>query len=269
MSLPFVCHARDRVWEKIGKSLAHRYLTGGLRFDGPEGSFDDADLPGGQGRLALGALAVHRRPLERGALAEIVWDARVPDKWEGALSTIVSKIRSLFTRAGLDGREIVVTVAGTYALVLPAGTWVDVEDATRRLDRAEHALRRGDAAAATTDGTVASSILRRPFLAGVDSRWADEQRRALDEQRYRCSVTLAEAWIALGDHGLAATIAADAIRLDPLREIPHRLLVEAELARGDRAAAQRALLACEHILADELGVQPSEQTQALAARVRG
>ena len=249
--------------------MARLYLTGGLRFDGPDGSFTDGDLPGGQGRLALGALAVERRPIERDALAEIVWDGRIPAKWEGALSTIVSKLRAVFTDTGVDGRDIVVTIAGTYALLLPAGTWVDLEDATRRLDRAERALRRGDLVGATTDGTVASSILRRPFLAGVDSAWTDRQRRAIDQQRYRCAITLAAAWIGVGDPGLAATIASGAIQLDPLREIAHRLLVEAELERGDRAAAQRALLECERTLIEELGVRPSPETQALAERVRG
>jgi DNA-binding SARP family transcriptional activator len=249
--------------------LARLYLMGGLRFDGPSGSFTDADLPGPQGRVTLAALAVERRAIARGELAEIVWDGRLPAKWEGALSTIVSKLRSLITAIGLDGKAVIATTGGTYALAPPADTWVDLEDAIRRLDRAEGALRHADLATATSEGTVASSILRRPFLAGIDGEWTDEQRRLQADRLYRSSITLARAWIDRADPALAATVAATAVRLDPLREIGHRLLIEAELVRGDRGAAGRALSTCERILAAELGVAPSPETLALGARIAG
>lgn len=248
--------------------MAQLYLMGGLRFDGPDGSFADADLPGPQGRVALAALVVARRPVPRDALAEIVWDGRLPAKWEGALSTIVSKLRALIAATGLDGKRMITTTGGTYALTPPPGTWVDLEDAIRRLDRAEGALRHGDLDTAASEGTVAAGILRRPFLAGVEGHWIDDQRRSQAERLYRCSVALARTWIDRGDPGLAATVAETAVALDPLREIGHRLLAEAELARGDRGAAQRALDRCERLLADELGVPTSPETRAIAARVR-
>lgn len=258
---------RNGDWEKIGKILAQLYLMGGLRLDGPGGSFVDADLPGPQGRVALAALVVERRAIARDELAEIVWDGRLPAKWEGALSTIVSKLRSMITSTGLDGKDMIATTGGTYALVPPADTWVDLEDAVRRLDRAEGALRHDDTVTATAEGTVASSILRRPFLAGIDGDWVDDQRRRQADALYRCSIALARAWIDRHDPGLAATVAGTAVRLDPLREIGHRLLIEAELARNDRGAARRALADCERLLADELGVSPSPETLALADRI--
>lgn len=269
MTVPFVC-AKVRIfdWQKIGKILAQLYLLGGLRLDGPGGSFADHDLPGAQGRVALATLAVERRALSRDALAEIVWDGRLPAKWEGALSAIVSKLRALISATGLDGKQVITTTGGTYALVLPAGTWIDLEDAVRRLDRAEGALRHGDHETATTDGTVASGVLRRTFLVGVEGHWVDDQRRRLRDLDYRCSVALAQAWIERGDFSLAVTIAEHAIELDPLREVAHRLVATAELARGDRAAALRALTRCERILVDELGIAPSAETRALADRLR-
>ena len=239
------------------------YLTGGLRLDGPDGSFTDADLPGNQGRLAFAALVVERRTLERDALAEIVWNGTLPPKWDGALSTIISKLRSLLVRTGLDARAVVPAVGGTYAIVLPHDAWVDVEDATRRLDRAEGALRHGDVDVATAEGTTCSAVFRRPFLPGIDGEWVESRRRTHAEARYRCSVVLARAWIARGDPGLAVTIATDAIRLDPIREVGHQLLIEGELARGDRGAAKRAFEQCRDVLDRELGVEPSPVTRAL------
>lgn len=248
--------------------MARLYLTGGVRLEGPTGVLTDADLPGHQGRVALVALAVERRPLARDELADLVWDTAPPAQWSGALAAVVSKLRSLITSTGLSGQDVLASVGGTYALVLPSDTWVDWEDAIRRLDRAEGALRHGDPAAAVGDATVASGILRRPVLAGVDGLWVERLRRRQTEACYRTLVTLATAWNELGDHQLAVTVAESAISLDPLRELGHRVLIAAERSRGDRAAALRALARCERLLSDELGVTPSAATAELGRLLR-
>jgi SARP family transcriptional regulator, regulator of embCAB operon len=248
--------------------LARLYLTGGVRFDGPAGRFGDADLPGHQGRIALVALALERRPLARHELADIVWGHSVPTQWNGALSTVLSKIRTLFVRSGLDGTKLLPSTGGSYELVLPSACWVDLEDAYRRLDRAEGAVRHGDDREATVDATVASSTLRRSLLAGVDNEWVDQARRRQQDAAYRCLTVLAAAWHRLGDHQLAATIADTAIAIDPLREVGYRILAEAEIARGDRGAAAQALRRCERMLRDELQVAPSPETVRLADVLR-
>ena len=248
--------------------MARVFLTGGLRFDGPHGSFADADLPGGQGRVAFAALAILRRPVARDELAEIVWDGRPPAKWDGALSAITSRLRSLLTGVGLDGKEVLTSAGGTYALRLPPGTWVDLEDAYRRLDRAQGALRHDEFEQATTEGTVAAGILRRPFLTGLDTEWIAAERRHQTDALHAATVVLASAWLALDDPVLAATISASAVAIDPLREVGHRLLMRSEWQRGDRGAALRALAECERVLDEELGVTPSPDTLALAAEIR-
>jgi SARP family transcriptional regulator, regulator of embCAB operon len=248
--------------------LARLYLTGGVRFEGPRGRFVDADLPGHQGRIALVALALERRPLARHELAEIVWGESMPTQWNGALSTVLSKIRTLFARSGLDGTKLLASTRGSYELVLPSECWVDLEDAYRRLDRAEGAVRHGDDRAATVDATVASSTLRRCLLSGVDNEWVDQARRRQQDAAYRCLTLLAAAWHRLGDHQLAATIAETAIAIDPLREVGYRVLVEAEIARGDRGAAAQALRRCEQMLREELQVEPSPETARLVDALR-
>jgi DNA-binding SARP family transcriptional activator len=244
------------------------YLTGGLRVDGPSGTFVAADLPGGQGRLALAALLIERRPLSRDQLAELVWDGAPPARWTSALHALISKLRALLTAIGLDGRSTLTSLGGSYALTLPADSWIDLENALRRVDRAQGALRRDDARTAAREATVASSILRRPLLAGVDGDWIERQRRRQADAAYQCTIALADAWLRLGDHQLAAVLGDAAVAQDPLREVGHRMLMRAEWARGDRAAALRALARCEQILADELDVAPSPATAELAARIR-
>jgi DNA-binding SARP family transcriptional activator len=151
---------------------------------------------------------------------------------------------------------------------LTSEMWVDVEEALRRLDRAEGAWRHGDLHLATTDATVASSILRRTLLTGIDGEWVALQRRRLADCLYRSYIVLAQAWRDRGDAQLSVVVAQSAVDLDPHREVGHRLLASAELRRGDRGAALRALDRCERILADELGVAPSPETIELIDQLR-
>jgi len=245
--------------------LARLFVTGGVRIEGPDGVAVDGDLPGNQGRVALVALAVERRALSRDELADIIWDDDPPAQWVGALNALISKLRGLLTSIGLDGKSSLVSEGGAHRLVVP-DVWIDLEEGYRTLDRAEGAYRHDDLAAATGPATVASGILRRPILPGVDSRWVDDANRRREDASYRAFITLARVWLARGDAQLAATVAESAIAVDPYRELAYRLLVEAELQRGDHAAAQRHLERCRRILHDELGVGLSADTLALGER---
>lgn len=236
--------------------------------EGPDGSFDEAALPGNQARVALAALVHERVPLDRDHLADIVWGDDLPDGWSGSLSALISKTRSLLARCGLDAKSILVSAAGSYAISLPPGSWVDLEDATRRLDRAEGEVRHGNIVGALPDATVASSILRRPFLRGSEGAWIDGVRRRQDAALYRCYEVLSQGWRDQGDHRLAIGIAERAITLDPLQETGYRLKMEAEVARGDTIAALRTFDRCERIVMAEFGASPSQRTIDVAERAR-
>lgn len=244
------------------------YLTGRLVVEGPSGAFEEADLPGNLGRVALAALAVERIPLGREQLADILWGDELPEGWNGSLNSVISKIRSQFERVGVDGKSTITSSGGAYQLVLPADARVDVETAHRRLDRAEGFHRHGDVDAAVADATSASATFRRPFLSGFYGDWAHDTRTRLGTCLYRCYEVLADGWRRQGDLQLAAAIAERAVALDPYRETGYRLLMEAELARGDRVAALRVFDRCERIMQDEFGAAPSSRTLDVLERAR-
>lgn len=244
------------------------FLTGRLCVVGPTGSIGESDLSGKQTRTALAVLVHERRPMHREWLADVIWNGTLPDTWSTSLNAIISKIRRQLGRAGLDRSEVVTAAGGAYTVSLPSGCWVDTEDAIRRVDRAEGATRHGDVHAALREATVASSILRRPFLPGVESDWATDVRHRLDAGLYRSYILLAAGWTMLDDHQLASSIAERAIDLDPIRETAYRLLMEAELERGDTIAALDAFDRCERVVREEFGASPSAETLALAERAR-
>lgn len=235
--------------------------------EGPDGSFDESALPGNQGRIVLAALIVERVPVGRDRLAEMVWSDEISDSWGASLNSLISRIRSLFNRVGLDGKAMLQSTGGSYAIVLPSGAWVDLEVARRRLDRATGAMRRGAPGEALPDATVASSILRRPFLSGSDGEWIEQVRRSMRTALYRSYEVLADGWVEQGDPWLAATVAERAIELDPLRESGYQRLMAAELRRGDSSAALRAFDRCERVIRQEFGCAPSPATVAVLHQV--
>lgn len=237
-----------------------------MAIEGPAGSFDEADLPGNQARVALAALAVERSPIGREVLADIVWGDDLPAGWSGSLNSLISKTRSLLDGVGVDAKSVLTSSGGSYQLALPPGAWVDVEDAVRRLDRAEGLLRHGDTRAALPEATSASGVLRRPFMSGVYGDWVDATRTRFQVWLYRSYEVLATAWRVEGDLSLASAIAEQAVELDPYRETGYRLLMEAELARGDRTAALRVFDRCERMVRSEFGATPSSDTIAVLER---
>lgn len=238
------------------------HVLGRVGASGDGAGFDERDLPGVQGTVAFVVLVVERRPLTRDALADVLWPEVLPAAWPAGLSAILSKVRSLITRVGID-RSALVSAGGTIELRLPADTWVDSEDAVARLDRAMGAHRRGDLTAALADATAASAALRRPLLPGIDNPWAEPIRQRFEQRHLDCLDLLARCWLAHGDARLALTIAQQSIDLQPLDESPYRTTILAHRAMGNAALAAAVFQRCRATMREELGIEPSPETVAI------
>lgn len=238
------------------------YLTGRLAVEG-RALVDQAALPGRHGRLALVRLALARhQPLPSSELADAIWGAEVPASVDGSLRAIVSKVRTAIASADPGPATTITFDSGCYQLRSPEA-WVDVEEASNAVDRAEGRLRSGQGDQAWGDATVAAAVARRPLLPGEDATWVVEARTDLRRVLMRALAVLAEVWRLRGDHGLAVATARELVALDPFREASHRALMAAHAAEGDLAAAVRAHDACRRLLADELGIDPSPATHEL------
>jgi DNA-binding SARP family transcriptional activator len=253
---------------KPWKSPLRLYLTGRLTAELGDRRFDEKHLPGRQGRRALVYLALERsRPVPIDEVADAVWGTSTPSgAWEPALSAIVSKVRALLR--GLDGHSTVTTAAGCYQLALPDDAWIDVEAARRALDEAEGYTRAGRFRAAWGPANVAASIADRPLLAGIDADWIRRTRTLLRDTRVRALECLAAVASANAEHSLAAQLARDVVELEPFRETGWQGLMRALAAAGNRAEAVRAYGQCKKLLADELGIAPSRETEAMVKELR-
>lgn len=248
-----------RVGERLAR-LLRIYLTGRITIEGAA-VVDESQLPGSLGRVLLAVLARRRGPLARSRAASILWDDDPPPDYDRSLNPLLSKLRRALVAAGGD-RGLLVSGSGAIELRRPAGMWIDLEEAVTALDAAEGALRRGEARRAWTRAAVATSILGRPFLEGLDLRWVADQRRSLHDLRIRAYEAAAEVWLQLRDPGQAVVAARRLVEADPFRETSYERLIRSHVLAGNRAEALRAFAQCERLLRTELGVEPSPHVQA-------
>lgn len=248
---------------RIGETLLRVFLCGRIQLVHGDRIVDETALPGTLGRAALAALAIGRGRLSHDELAERLWPGEPPLDGRKALAPLLSKVRRALRDVEHEGLPSIDARDGGYELSLPPDVWVDLEDAVRRLDRAEAALRRDAGREAWADAAPASAVLRRRFLVGFDAPWADRVRADLDDARYRTLLVISEVWRRDEAFPLARRAVRDAIAVDPYREDAHRLLIRIELDSGNRATARAAAEDCIRTLRDEMGVPPSPPTQAL------
>jgi DNA-binding SARP family transcriptional activator len=228
-------------------------LTGRLSVLGQDGTILTArDFPGRQGRLVFARLVTAGGPVSAQVLSDLLWPDGPPATWRRDLAAVVSKLRALLTRTGVNGRQVLRHEAGCYELALRPAPRIDLEEAEAAVRAAERALAAGDMAAADRAATAAAGTARRQFLPGETGEWVDQERDRLEDLLLR----------ALDVRGASAPpteavrCALEAVAVRPLREVGHLHLIRAQLRSGSRSEALRAHARCRQLLRTELGVEP-------------
>lgn len=216
-------------------------------------------LPGRQGRLLFAYLAAHRlRPSSRAELMEALWPNRLPAAADTALSALLTKLRGVVGAGAVVGKHEV-------RLVLPMGTWIDLEAATEGLHRATSAVSQRDWSRAWGPSRVALHIAQRRFLPGYEAPWVNEIRSRLDDvlvRAHECVTAIGLGF--LGSELASAERSARAlIKLAPYRESGYRFLMEVLAVQGNIAEALRIYEQVRGLLRQELGATPGPATQAL------
>ena len=237
-------------------------LLGVVRGERDDGT---VELHGAQPRLVCAYLAVHRgRLVPADEIAQMLWPDVLSDHWEGAVRGVISKVRGFLHDCG-PCPPTIDNVDHAYRLVLHE-TLVDIEDAEHDLADAVHHLagQRWDAAARAASAT--SLMLRETLLPGLDNVWIERFRAELLSMRCRACRVAAVAHSRLGRHDEAIACAETAVAEDGFDEQNHRALMAAQLEAGNRGAALRAYSRCRRLLAEQLGVSPSDETEQLYLR---
>ncbi|HEU5099130.1 MAG TPA: AAA family ATPase, partial [Roseiflexaceae bacterium] len=118
--------------------------------------------------------------------------------------------------------------------------------------------------------TEALALYRDDFLADFSvpdaeafEAWADAERERYRQLATRGLATLAQRYEARRDYPAAREALARALAFNPLQEDLQRAALRLDYLSGDRAGAIRRYESLRHMLDDEFGVPPMDETRAL------
>jgi DNA-binding SARP family transcriptional activator/tetratricopeptide (TPR) repeat protein len=213
--------------------------------------------------LLLAYLVLSRsRSVGRDELIDAIWPASAPRSQDGALRTLLSRLRSGLGNEILAGRDELV-------LALPEPAWIDFEAAGAEVRRASEALDRGDARAAWGLAQVPLNIASRGLLPGVGAAWLEPRRRELAEIRLEALEMIGRAGLQLGGGQISSVerAARSLIDTEPYRESGYVLLMGALEAQGNVAEGLRVFDRLRGLLREEIGTSPSPEAMAAHERL--
>lgn len=228
-------------------------------------SRDDVPIRHFRGDKVRGLLAYLATEAERAhsrtSLADLLWPDRAEEIGLRNLSQAVLRLRGAL-RDTMEPPQLL-TITRSAIAWRGQGARVDVLDFARLVRSSD-----------PVDLEQASSLYRGEFLPGFDlpdaepfEEWLLLTRAQLQQQALTALHTLVDHYLTARQWSRAVAAAQRAIELDPWREVAHRQLMRALAEGGDRAAALEQFERCRSVLADDLGVEPDEETRRLYERI--
>jgi len=220
---------------------------------------DPLRLPAGKATTVLQLLVARRgTSVSVDTVVDALWGDSAPSAAAQNVASLVSRLRAVL---GADR----ITGGRTGYRFEVADCLVDVDEAQRLVLEAEAQLRAARPALAASAAGQALAIFEQgryledePF-----APWAEEGRRHADRLLRQARRVAWNAALTLGEHGAALDVATRAVEADPLDEEAHRARMEALYRSGDVGGALAAYEALRTTLDEELGADPSPQTEEL------
>ena len=211
-----------------------------------------------RGRSLLGYLLLHRDTAQsREALAFLLW----PDSSEDQARTNLRNLLHTLRRAVPEIEGYLSITNRTVQWRPETRLWVDVDEFTLATEAASRAAPGSDELVDAL--RIAVSLYTGDLLDDCYDDWiAVPRQRLLDSH----ASALRRLTVALGDRGEyaeAVRLGRELVRMGPVDEENHRLLMRLHEALGDRAAAVRAFHECAAVLGRELGIAPGATTLRL------
>ncbi len=210
------------------------------------------------------------RPMARDVVASLLWPEVDERTALHNLRQALYSLRQTFQAAGLVEGGPLRTSHRAVAFELGAQTWVDVQAFAE-------ASRRGLLEGGGGDPNQlakAAQLYRGDFLAGFYLRdspsfeeWLSEERARLQEEAMTSLRRLVRLHLEAGRYPLSMQYIRQLLRIDPYSEEEHRDLMQVYALSGRRSRALAHYQELSRQLERELGVEPAEETRALAQRI--
>lgn len=221
----------------------------------------EIDLGAPQQRAILGLLLLRDGALATSdQLLTALWADQTPRAAAGMIRSYVSRLRRALSDSTIQ------SVAGGYVLPVVPGA-LDLNEFLRLIDLARAARQEGRLESWADALRAALKLWKGTPLAGVRGDFANWERERLRQHRLAAVEDLAAANLDLGRPEEAAQVLSPIVIEHPLRERPRELLMLALYRSGRQADALRLYQETQHLLADELGVDPGPELREMQRRI--
>lgn len=245
--------------------MARFMVLGQIGIDSDNGP---VSLGGPRQRRLLAALLIHngqRVSVDR--LSEAVWsDGDQPDSPADALRTYVARLRRSLDAASPNDSELIVTEPGAYRL--NAGETVDSIEFERLCATARSRRAVGDRPGALMVLDSALGLWTGDAYEEIrDEEWARAEAIRLEDLRVTAEEDRIDDRLTMGATADVVSSIEGMIRRYPLRERPRRQLMVALYRAGRQPDAIRAYQGFRNELAEETGLEPSDEIADLERRI--
>lgn len=238
----------------------HVSIFGALKVTSAGREVTPRNFPGLKPKQLLEILVVERgHTVSKGRLVDLLWTDRLPQNYLATLETYVSVLRQTL-EPGVRARDsLIVTEHGGYRL--------DMTRVTVDLDQFDALL----ADAAGAEPTKALELLEQargiprgqPLEDEPYADWAAPVRDSYTVRRVQSLIDAGRLSLLTGEPNAAFRFAEEAVSINPLAEAAYQILMTAAYATWRQEVALQAFDRCRRLLADELGVDPLDETVAL------
>jgi DNA-binding SARP family transcriptional activator len=211
-------------------------------------------LPSAERLLALVAVAHRGRRVRRSAVAERLWPDATPARAASSLRSVLWRLPRPRGRLPVQSNATTLWLADGVAVDL----W-EAEGAARAVNDGED----------VTTGRHLLGLWGEDLLPDWSDDWLLPEQEGYRQTRLHALESAALRLCGAGRFADALDAALAAVRAEPLRESAHRRVVEVHLAEGNHAEALRQYDGYRRLIADELGLPPSDTIRRLVAPLLG
>jgi predicted ATPase/DNA-binding SARP family transcriptional activator len=228
-------------------------------------------------RALLAYLAVEaERPHSRDELAELLWPNQSDQVARNNLRQTLANLRHAIGDRTVDPAFLFVT-RETVQFNASSDAWLDAGEFTDLLTACDTHVHRRPETCKSCAGRLqqaselyCGNFLEQFFLndSTAFEEWALVKREDLRRLALHALYRLADYHERRGTFELALRHALRQLAFDPWREEAHRQAMRALALSGQRTAALAQYETCRHVLAEELGTEPSRETTTLYEQIK-
>jgi predicted ATPase/DNA-binding SARP family transcriptional activator/Tfp pilus assembly protein PilF len=216
------------------------------------------------------------RPHHRDMLAELLWPEQPPTAGRKTLRTTLADLRRAINDRDSDAPLLEIT-RDTIQLNMSGSVDLDLSDVTRLHSAVvQHPHASAETCTVCAKHTRAAiDLYRGDFLAHfylddspIFEDWIAHQRSQFQQILIDLCDRMVRYSLRREAYADALVYARRQLSVDPLRESAHQQVMRALAYSGQRSAALAQYETCRRLLAQELGVVPSEETDELLVQVR-